>query len=85
MNEIVDSDRTSDPAHRRERGIEAYARIFDVTEKDVPAATAGPVSQVFADAAFLAPAVSGVVLPGAHRPRTKHADHRRARRPGRRR
>ena len=27
MNEIVDLDRTSDPAHRRERGIEAYARV----------------------------------------------------------
>jgi hypothetical protein len=43
MNETVDSDRTSDPARRRERGIEAYARIFDVPEKDVPAAMAASV------------------------------------------
>ena len=54
MNEIVDLDRTSDPAHRRERGIEAYARIFDVPEKDVPAAMAGRVGQVFAEEVFLA-------------------------------
>lgn len=40
MSEIGDSDRTADPAHRRERGIEAYARIFGVPEKDVPAAMA---------------------------------------------
>jgi 4-carboxymuconolactone decarboxylase len=54
MTEIADSDRTADLAHRRERGIEAYARIFDVPEKDVPAAMASRVGPVFADEAFLA-------------------------------
>jgi len=54
MNEIVDGDRTSDPAHRRDRGIEAYARIFDVPEKDMPAAMARRVGQVFAEEVFLA-------------------------------
>jgi 4-carboxymuconolactone decarboxylase len=54
MNEIVHSDGTADPARRRERGIEAYARIFDVPEKDVPAAMAGRVGQVFAEEVFLA-------------------------------
>jgi hypothetical protein len=28
MKETAHSDRTADPAYRRERGIEAYARIF---------------------------------------------------------
>lgn len=54
MNEIVDSDRTSDPSQRRQRGIEAYARIFGLPEKDVPAAMAGRVGQVFAEEVFLA-------------------------------
>ena len=54
MNEIVDGDRTSDPANRRDRGIEAYARIFDVPEKDMPAAMARRVGQVFAEEVFLA-------------------------------
>jgi hypothetical protein len=45
MNEIVDSHQAADPAHRRERGIKAYARIFDLPEKDVPAAMAGRVGQ----------------------------------------
>ena len=54
MNEIVDIDRASDPVHRRERGVEAYARNFDLPEKAVPAAVAGRVGQVFAEEAFLA-------------------------------
>ena len=54
MNEIRDSNRTADPAHRIERGIEAYARIFDMPEKDVPAAMAGRVGPVFAEEVFLA-------------------------------
>ena len=54
MNEIVDIDRASDPVRRRERGVEAYARIFDLPEKAVPAAMAGRVGQVFAEEAFLA-------------------------------
>jgi 4-carboxymuconolactone decarboxylase len=54
MNDIVDCDRAPDPAHRRKRGIQAYARIFDVPEKDVPAAMAGRVGQVFAEEVFLA-------------------------------
>jgi len=41
------------PAHRRERGIEAYARIFDLPEKDVPAAMAGRVGAIFAEEAFM--------------------------------
>lgn len=44
----------ADPAYRQERGIEAYARIFDVPREDVPAAMAGRVGQVFAEEAFLA-------------------------------
>jgi 4-carboxymuconolactone decarboxylase len=52
--EITDSDRTADPAHRRERGIKAYARIFDLPETDVPAAMAGRVGPVFAEEVFLA-------------------------------
>jgi 4-carboxymuconolactone decarboxylase len=54
MNEIVDIDRTSDLVHRRERGVEAYARIFDLPERAVPAAMAGRVGRVFAEEAFLA-------------------------------
>jgi 4-carboxymuconolactone decarboxylase len=54
MDEIADSRQAADPAHRRERGIEAYARIFDLPEKDVPAAMAGRVGQVFAEEVFLA-------------------------------
>lgn len=52
MREIDETDRSADPARRRERGIEAYARIFDVPEKDVPAAMAGRVGPVFAEEAF---------------------------------
>lgn len=54
MTNIGDGERTADPAHRRERGIEAYARIFDVPEKDVPAAMAGRVGPVYAEEVFLA-------------------------------
>jgi 4-carboxymuconolactone decarboxylase len=54
MNESVDGHRTSDAANRRDRGIEAYARIFDVPEKDMPAAMARRVGQVFAEEVFLA-------------------------------
>jgi 4-carboxymuconolactone decarboxylase len=53
MNEIVDIDRTSDPVHRRERGVEAYARIFDLPEK-AACCHGGRVGQVFAEEAFLA-------------------------------
>jgi 4-carboxymuconolactone decarboxylase len=53
VNGIGDSERTADPAHRRERGIEAYARIFDLPEEDVPAAMAGRVGPVFAEEVFL--------------------------------
>jgi 4-carboxymuconolactone decarboxylase len=54
MKEIGHSERTADPPHRRERGIEAYARIFDVPKKDVPAAMAGRVGPVYAEEVFLA-------------------------------
>jgi 4-carboxymuconolactone decarboxylase len=54
MKEIAHGDPTADLACRRERGIEAYARIFDVPEKDVPAAMAARVGPVFAEEAFLA-------------------------------
>ena len=54
MDEIGDGQQAADPAHRRERGIEAYARIFGVPEKDVPAAMAGRVGPVFAEEVFLA-------------------------------
>lgn len=54
MNAIGGSDRTAHPARRRERGIEPYARIFDVPEKDVPAAMAGRVGPVHAEEMFLA-------------------------------
>ena len=39
---------------RRERGIRAYARIFDVAETDVPAAMAARVGPLFAEEAFAA-------------------------------
>jgi alkylhydroperoxidase/carboxymuconolactone decarboxylase family protein YurZ len=54
MNEIAHSDPIADLACRRERGIETYARIFDVPEKDVPAAMASRVGPLFAEEAFLA-------------------------------
>jgi len=54
MNEIGDCERTADLAYRRERGIEAYARIFGVPQQDVPAAMAGRVGLVYADEVFLA-------------------------------
>jgi 4-carboxymuconolactone decarboxylase len=54
MNDIGDRERAADPAHRRERGIEAYARIFGVPKKDVPAAMAGRVGPVYAEEVFLA-------------------------------
>jgi 4-carboxymuconolactone decarboxylase len=54
MNEIVDIDRTSDPVHRRERGVEAYAPHLRPAREAVPAAMAGRVGQVFAEEAFLA-------------------------------
>jgi 4-carboxymuconolactone decarboxylase len=53
MKEVDDTDRTAYPAGRRERGIQAYARIFDVPEEDVPAAMAGRVGPVFAEEAFV--------------------------------
>jgi hypothetical protein len=54
MKETSHGDPAADLASRRERGIEAYARIFDVPEKDVPAAMAARVGPVFAEEAFLA-------------------------------
>ena len=54
MTDIGDGERTADPARRRERGIEAYARIFDVPEKDVPAAMAGRVGPAYAEEVLLA-------------------------------
>ena len=54
MSENGGSDRTADLAQRRERGIEAYARIFDLPEKDVPIAMAGRVGPVYATEVFLA-------------------------------
>lgn len=53
MKEVNGTGRIAEPARRRERGIEAYARIFDVPEEDVPAAMAGRVGPVFAEEAFL--------------------------------
>jgi 4-carboxymuconolactone decarboxylase len=53
VKEINGTDRIADPARRRARGIEAYARIFDVPEEDVPAAMAGRVGPVFAEEAFM--------------------------------
>ncbi len=54
MTAIDETERGADPARRRERGIEAYARIFDVPEKDVPAAMADRVGPIFAGEAFIA-------------------------------
>jgi 4-carboxymuconolactone decarboxylase len=54
MREINEAGRGADLAQRRERGIGAYARIFDVPEKDVPAGMAGRVGPVFAEEVFLA-------------------------------
>ena len=54
MNETGDSGRIADLAQRRERGVEAYARIFDLPEKDVPIAMAGRVGPVYAEEVFLA-------------------------------
>jgi hypothetical protein len=51
MKDIADSDRTADLARRRERGIEACARIFGVPGKDVPAAMASRVGPVSAEEA----------------------------------
>ena len=47
MTAIDETERGADPARRRERGIEAYARIFDVPEKDVPAAMADRVGPIW--------------------------------------
>ena len=54
MNDIGNTERSVDPVRRRERGVQAYARIFDVPEKDVPAAMAGRVGPVCAEEVFLA-------------------------------
>jgi len=54
MKETDDTGLTAGPALRRERGIQAYARIFDVPEKDVPAVMAGRAGPVFAEEAFMA-------------------------------
>ena len=54
MNESGGSDRTAHSARRRERDIEPAARIFDVPEKDVPAAMAVRVGPVYAEEVFLA-------------------------------
>jgi hypothetical protein len=58
MKEIGDSERTADPPHRRERGIEAYSRIFDVPEKEVPAAMAARVGPVCAEEGSWLPALN---------------------------
>ena len=47
VNDIGNTEQSVDRVRRRERGIQAYARIFDVPEKDVPAAMAGRVGPVF--------------------------------------
>lgn len=54
MTGIDSTGRSAGPERRRQRGIKAYARIFDVPEKDVPAAMAGRVGPVFAEEAFIA-------------------------------
>ena len=54
MTGIDGTGRSAGPEGRRERGIKAYARIFDLHEKDVPAAMAGRVGPVFAEEAFMA-------------------------------
>ena len=53
-----DNPRLSDTAHageawsRRERGISAYARIFAVSEQEVPATLAARVGPAFAEEAL---------------------------------
>ena len=54
MRAIDETERSASPARRRERGIEAYARIFELPEKDVPTAMADRVGPVFAEEAFIA-------------------------------
>ena len=54
MRETDEAGQGADLAHRRERGIGVYARIFDVPEQNVPAAMACRVGPVFAEEAFLA-------------------------------
>ena len=54
MNDTPDSYQTTDLAQRRERGIAAYARIFDAPEEDLPAAMARLVGPLFAEEVFLA-------------------------------
>ena len=56
-----DGDRLAGPAHRREHGIAAYARIFDVPPEDVPAAMASRVGPVFAEEALLVGRRPGLV------------------------
>lgn len=48
---------------RRERGIEAYARIFAVPEEEVPAAMSARVGPAFAEEAFYAAGGSAWWLP----------------------
>jgi alkylhydroperoxidase/carboxymuconolactone decarboxylase family protein YurZ len=70
MREIDEGSWGADLSHMRERGIGAYARIFDVPEKDVPAAMADRVGPVFAEEALLAaggPAWSSPALTGRER------------------
>lgn len=45
-----DGDRPSD--RRRQQGVAAYARIFGVTEQDLPAAFAARVGSAFAEEAY---------------------------------
>lgn len=54
MNDTPDSYRTTDLAQRRERGIAAYARIFDAPEENLPAAMARLAGPLFAEEVFLA-------------------------------
>ncbi|HET7016167.1 MAG TPA: carboxymuconolactone decarboxylase family protein [Streptosporangiaceae bacterium] len=54
MNEIGDSGQAADRERRRERGIAAYARIFNLPQDRVPAAMTSRVGPVYADEAFLA-------------------------------
>jgi 4-carboxymuconolactone decarboxylase len=54
MEEAAHDDRATDLARRRGRGVEAYARIFDLPEQDVPAAMATRVGPAFAEEVFLA-------------------------------
>ena len=85
MKETDDTGRRADPAQRRARGIEAYARIFDVPENevpendvpenDVPAAMAGRVGPVFAEEAFMSaggPAWSRPAFAGSGSPSSRY-------------